>query len=152
MSRAADVGRHQFTGFGSPRFLWLFSGQPSVVSLPAGQQQVLDEIESDLESCEPRLRSMFAIFTRLNRDEEAPRTESLRPGASRPWRTWLGRGLAGPPRAIIAVPVVLGLLTLCVFLAITSSAARGCTLATGSHAVMTARTSCQSVLQSHGRS
>jgi hypothetical protein len=123
-----------------------------VVSLPAGQQQVLDAIENDLEGCEPRLRSMFAIFTRLNRDEEAPRTESLRPQAGRPWLTRLGRRLAGTPRAIIAVPIVLGLLTLFVFLAISDSATRGCTPAAGAHAAATARASCQSVLESRGRS
>src|ERR1700746_2749046 len=55
-----------------------FPGQSAGVSLPVSQQRVLEGIESALESAEPRLRSMFAIFTRLTRDEGAPRTEALR--------------------------------------------------------------------------
>lgn len=110
------------------------------MSLPASQQQVLDEIESDLEGCEPRLKSMFAIFTRLNRDEGAPRTESLRPGSRR-------------LRAVIAVPLVMGLVALCVFLAISSSSTDRCSSVAGLRAVPTARAStCQSVLESPGRS
>lgn len=85
------------------------------MSLPAGQQQVLDRIETDLEGCEPRLRSMFAIFTRLTRDEGAPRTEALRPVR----RTWL----AGKRRMVVAVPVILGLLALFAFMAVSSGSA-----------------------------
>jgi hypothetical protein len=68
-------------------FLRVFPGQAGVVSLPAGQQQVLDRTETHLEGCEPRLTSMFAIFTRLTRDDGAPRTESLRQQGSET-RTW----------------------------------------------------------------
>ena len=57
-----------------------FPGQWTVVSLSASQQRVLYGIESALEGGEPRLRSMFAIFTRLTRDDGAPRTESLLAG------------------------------------------------------------------------
>jgi hypothetical protein len=123
-----------------------------VVSLPAGQQQVPDRIENDLEGCEPRLKSMFAIFTRLTRDEGAPRTESLRPeGRHRRW-TWPDHGLTGTLCVVIAVPLVLGLAALFVFLAISSSAAHGCRSAAGPHAVAIARTaSCESMLESHGR-
>jgi len=74
------------------------------VSLPASQQQVLDRIETDLEGCEPRLWSMFAIFTRLTRDEGAPRTESLQQEGWRAWWAWLKSRLTG--RAVI-VPLVL---------------------------------------------
>jgi len=38
------------------------------MSLPARQQQVLDRIEDSLHACDPRLRSMFAIFTKLTRE------------------------------------------------------------------------------------
>jgi len=38
------------------------------MSLPARQQQVLDRIEDSLHACDPRLRSMFAIFTELTRE------------------------------------------------------------------------------------
>lgn len=93
------------------------------MSLPAAQQRVLSRIETELEGGEPRLRSMFAIFTRLTRDDGAPRTESLR---TQGWWTRPAGGLTGVARAVIAVPLVLGLLTLFVFMAINSSAVHGC--------------------------
>jgi hypothetical protein len=132
-------------------FLCVFPGQWTVVSLPAGQQQVLDRIESDLEAGEPRLRSMFAIFTRLTRDEVVPRTESLRPkGLLR--RAWQGYVCSGPLRAVIYVPLVLGLVALFVFLAINSSAGHGCRPVAEPHVGASARAaSCQSVLEQHGR-
>jgi hypothetical protein len=47
------------------------------MSLPASQQRVLDAIENALKRREPRLASMFAIFTRLTTSEGLPRTEVL---------------------------------------------------------------------------
>jgi hypothetical protein len=47
------------------------------MSLPAGQQRVLDGIAEVLRTNEPRLASMFAIFTRLTKDEPRPRREQL---------------------------------------------------------------------------
>jgi hypothetical protein len=47
------------------------------MSLPAGQQRVLDGIAEKLRMTEPRLTSMFAIFTRLSKDEPPPRREQL---------------------------------------------------------------------------
>jgi hypothetical protein len=47
------------------------------MSLPARQQRVLDRIEGSLHACEPRLRSMFAMFTTLTGDEDMPRLEEL---------------------------------------------------------------------------
>ena len=108
------------------------------MSLPTGQQQVLDRIEGDLEAGEPRLRSMFAIFTRLTRDEGAPRTESLRPEGPLRW-AWPGRGRHGPLRAVIYLPLVLGLVALFVFLAINSSAAHGCRPMAEPHVAASAR-------------
>lgn len=119
--------------------------------MPTGQQRVLDRIETDLEGAEPRLRAMFAIFTRLTRDEGAPQTESLRrQERRRRRRSRPDHRLTG---ALIAVPLVLVLVAILVFLAISSSAAHGCRrLAPGPHAAAIARTSCQSKLQSRGRS
>lgn len=100
--------------------------------MPGGQQQVLDGIETDLEEGEPRLRSMFAIFTRLTQDDGAPRTESLDPAG------WLTRSV----RTIIIVPLILGLVALAVLIAV-GSATRRCQPAAGTPGA--ARTaSCQS--------
>jgi hypothetical protein len=65
------------------------------MSLPASQQRVLDTIESALQHREPRLASMFAIFTRLNSNERVPRNESLE---ARPW--WASSRLWRPRWAI----------------------------------------------------
>jgi hypothetical protein len=122
------------------------------VSLPAGQQQLLDGIETDLEGCEPLLRSMFAIFTRLTRDDGAPRTESLRPESRRPRWTCLDRRLTITVRTVIAIPIALGLVALFVFAAINSSAVPGCGPAAAPHTAAIHTWGCQSVLESHGRS
>jgi hypothetical protein len=108
------------------------------VSLPVSQQQVLEGIESALEGAEPQLRSMFAIFTRLTRDEGAPRTEAL-PAETLLRRAWSASGLA-TARAVITVPLILGLLALCVFMAVNGSAGHSCRLEPG----ITRATSCQS--------
>lgn len=63
------------------------------MSLPACQERILSGIENALRVCEPRLASRFAIFTRLTRDEELPRTEQLMP------QPWLRRVLAAAGRA-----------------------------------------------------
>jgi Protein of unknown function (DUF3040) len=107
------------------------------VSLPGHQQRVLDRIEGDLRGCEPRLVSMFAIFTRLTRDEGAPPAEPQRSGNRR--RTRPGRELIAAVGAIIVVPFVLGLAALFVFLAVSSGAAHGCKLGTVPHPVVTIR-------------
>ena len=88
---------------------------------------------------------MFAIFTRLTRDDGAPRTESLR-SEGRRRRTRPHRRKASTLRAVIAIPIVLGLVALIVFTAISSSVPHGCRLT----AAMRAQT-CQSALESHGR-
>jgi hypothetical protein len=96
------------------------------VSLPVSEQRVLDRIENALEGGEPRLRSMFAIFTRLTRDDAVPITEAIQP-RKRLRRPRPASGVtAARMRAIIAVPVILGLITLCIFMAINSSGAQGC--------------------------
>ena len=119
-----------------------FPGQWTVVSLPVGQQRVLYGIESALEGGEPRLRSMFAIFTRLTRDDGAPRTELLPPRAS-VRRAWL----TARRRAIIAIPVGLGLAALLTFLVVSGSTAHPCRSGMASYVA-----SCQSVPEAHAHS
>jgi hypothetical protein len=109
------------------------------VSLPASQQRVLDGIEDDLRGCEPRLVSMFSIFAMLTRDEGAPSSELLRLGAGRRWMLTAAR-----LGTIIVVPLVLGLVALIVFVAV-SSAGHGCRLGATPHSAATSRAlSCQS--------
>jgi hypothetical protein len=50
--------------------------------LPARQRRILEKIEHALRGTDPRLTSLFAIFSRLNIDEEMPRIEQLRASAS----------------------------------------------------------------------
>ena len=94
------------------------------MSLPARQERVLERIEHSLQACDPPLRSMFAMFTKLTRDEEMPRLEKLQAPSSPLW-DWLKRQAqpvrgrrvrrsawaTGAPgtrlRAIILVPIVL---------------------------------------------
>lgn len=59
------------------------------MGLPAGQQRVLDGIEDALRSGEPRLASMFSIFTRLSRTEARPHREQLPYECG--WRSWPAR-------------------------------------------------------------
>lgn len=47
------------------------------MSLPTRQQRALDRIEQALAAEDPRLGSMFAIFTRLTRHEPLPVTERV---------------------------------------------------------------------------
>jgi hypothetical protein len=47
------------------------------MSLPAGQQRVLEAIEDALRASEPRLASMYATFARLTRNEGQPLREQL---------------------------------------------------------------------------
>jgi hypothetical protein len=101
------------------------------MSLPACQQRVLDTIESALQKREPRLASMFAMFTRLNTSEELPRTERLEArwwARHRHWRPAPTGGVArarGHPalalRPLFLIPVLIMLAASIVLLGITSS-------------------------------
>jgi len=50
------------------------------MSLSASQQRILHGMESKLSSSDPRLASLFGIFTRLTRDEDMPSLEELKAG------------------------------------------------------------------------
>ena len=55
------------------------------MSLPTGQQRILESIEGKLAESDPRLASLFSIFTRLNLAEKMPWIEqvAVRPVADR---------------------------------------------------------------------
>ncbi len=61
------------------------------MTLPASQQRALDAIDDVLQSAEPRLATMFGVFTDLTRLDAMPAAETLEP---RPW--WARHRLAGP--------------------------------------------------------
>jgi hypothetical protein len=91
------------------------------MSLPPRQERVLGRIEHSLHASDPRLRSMFATFTKLAEGQQMPRPEQLE-SRSWPLRCWLkrltlprrrrrtatGAQAAGTTlRAIIIVPIML---------------------------------------------
>jgi hypothetical protein len=69
------------------------------MSLPAGQQRVIDRVESALRDGEPALESMFAIFARLNEGEPVA-AESLQSSRKR----WPRPG--NSMYAIVLIPVM----------------------------------------------
>jgi hypothetical protein len=108
------------------------------MSLPARQERILGRIEHSLYAGDPRLRSMFATFTKLTRGQEMPRLEQLesRLWPLRYWRQRLTRrrregraassaGSTNAPgvrmRAILLVPVMLAALAAAVFLGLGGS-------------------------------
>ena len=48
------------------------------MGLPVSQRRILERIENGLRGSDPRLAALFALFTRLNRDEAMPRMELIR--------------------------------------------------------------------------
>jgi hypothetical protein len=70
------------------------------MSLPASETRVLTRIEDSLLARDPRMRSLFAIFTRLTWQEAMPSWEQLRPSG---WRL-----RPGPVIAIALVLVLVG--------------------------------------------
>jgi len=69
------------------------------MSLPAGQQRVLDRMERALRASEPHLASMYAIFGHLNVGEPVGAEQLIR----KRWR-WLQHGTV--MYAIVLVPVM----------------------------------------------
>ena len=107
------------------------------MSLPACQQRVLDQIEGALRASEPRLTSMYAMFTRLNAGEPI--------GAERLARKrlrWLRHGTV--LYAIVLIPVMFAAI---IIGALLSSGARTATACEASYSVggvspLAARPSC----------
>jgi hypothetical protein len=69
-----------------PKPFWQYetrTDRRTSMSLPASQQRALDRIEKKLQAGDPRLRSLFAIFTRLTWHEALLRFEQVK---SRLWQ------------------------------------------------------------------
>ena len=84
------------------------------MSLPIGQQRVLESIEGKLSESDPRLVSLFSIFTRLTLTEKMPRIEQIavrpvayRLGALAYWFRWMARRPAARIRAMLLLPAAL---------------------------------------------
>jgi len=88
------------------------------MGLPASQQRVLDRIEEVLKKREPRLVSMFTMFTRLNIGERLPRIEALE---LMPW--WSPRRYRGrlPTRAVLFLSLAIALIMSAVFIGMSQS-------------------------------
>jgi hypothetical protein len=63
------------------------------MTLPPSQQHALNAIDDVLQSAEPRLATMFGVFTDLTRMEAMPAAETLPPGPW--WAGWAGHRLPG---------------------------------------------------------
>jgi hypothetical protein len=87
------------------------------MSLPTRQLRKLEEIEGSLTGSDPRLRSLFAIFTRLTRGESMPWFEQVpvRPiadglAAARGAVRRFASRPAARVRALLLLPAMLGAL------------------------------------------
>ncbi len=87
------------------------------MSLPARQLRKLEEIEGGLTGSDPRLRSLFSIFTRLTRGEKMPWFEEVPPrpvadalAAARDMCRQIARRPAARVRALLLLPAALSAL------------------------------------------
>jgi hypothetical protein len=111
-------------------------GQCTPVSLPANQQSLLDGMDRALESRDPRLASMFAIFARLTRDEGLPSHERM---ASAPnWVVLRVQATVRWARRSATFPIVLvaSLMLAIVVLGLTTASGRPCPRPATTHQVM----------------
>jgi hypothetical protein len=88
------------------------------MTLPASQQHALDAIDDVLQCAEPRLATMFGVFTDLTGQEAMPAVETLPPGRwwsryrlpghhYRPGRQPRGRRAARRLGRVVLVPLLL---------------------------------------------
>lgn len=113
------------------------------MSLPARQERILGRMAHSLHASEPHLTSMFAIFSKLTRDEDMPRLEALdarslpfwgwRQRLTRPRREGRAASGAGSAyasgarlRAILLVPIMLAALAAAAFLGLGGRTVSGC--------------------------
>jgi len=98
--------------------------------LPTHQQSLLNRMDRALEARDPRLASMFAIFTRLTRDDGPPHAERLAPKVN-PIVRWL-RAPAAWARGPATIPIVLvaSLMAAIIALGLTTSGWTACSSAT----------------------
>jgi hypothetical protein len=98
------------------------------MSLPACQQRVLDSIDGTLQKRDPRLASMYSIFTRLAGHDPMPIGEQLAPDFVFRAGRRLGRVSTPQTRlgALLVLPVVLAVVAWLLFLGPLAGSVRGC--------------------------
>lgn len=106
------------------------------MSLPASQQRVLNGIAEALRVSEPRLASMFSIFTRLCKNEGPPWREQLTASTGLPARAAglrrplarqrTSRGRRTWRRMLIVSQLAIAFVLLCVLVGMNSRAPAGC--------------------------
>lgn len=113
----------------------VIGGQWSRVSLPSYQQTLLDGMDRALETRDPRLASMFAIFTRLTRDDGPPLSERLSRSPSQ--AALRLRAAIRWTRASTAVPIVLVacLMVAIIAIGVATASGRSCPPSTTMHQV-----------------
>lgn len=82
------------------------------MSLPVAEERTLTNIEQALRSRDPRLNSLFSIFTRLNLQEAMPSLEQIRRRRRRP-----------QPGAVVLLTIAL---LVCAVVVGSLSSGRGC--------------------------
>jgi len=109
------------------------------MGLPVRQRRVLERIECTLRGTDPKLTALYAVFARLNRDEEMPRREQLRHGVLAVLArlrqvaailltpvTWLFFRLAPRQRAALLFPVAVAVVVTSIVFAARSGSSDGC--------------------------
>ena len=106
------------------------------MSLPDGQQRVLDGIAETLRVTEPRLTGMFAVFTRLTKNEPRPGREEVAPPRPRNWLTACARRLFRSPltreaglgwrRFVMAGQLAIAVAMFALLIGVGSHAVAGC--------------------------
>jgi hypothetical protein len=94
------------------------------MGLPVRQQRTLEEIEGRLAGSDPRLKSLFSIFSRLTRGEAMPWFENVRvrPIVDRflPMRMWFRRIARRPARRmrlVLLLPAAVSAMACAVLIA-----------------------------------
>ena len=106
------------------------------MGLPVRQRRVLERIESTLRGSDPKLAALYAMFARLNSDEEMPRIEQLRHSALVAFIRFRFFLLALPARlhfriiprqpAVLFFPLAIALTVVAIVFAARSSSGNSC--------------------------
>jgi hypothetical protein len=105
------------------------------MSLPAGQQRILDGIAENLRLTAPRLTVMFAIFTWLGKNEPPPCREQLPvrrrvawlPAPCQQMLAWRSERLGLARRRLLIISqVAIAFIALVALTCVTSHGAAGC--------------------------